>query len=284
MKAKIILTSVLLIIIQALCFSDDLHIILRPEIIKQGKCFTIKITSAEGIKQVEALLLGQKIKLFKDYNNFAAIIGVPPEQRPGQYPLSLLVIDDNGREARIEKNIVVHKTKFPYASFWLKPAKKKLLTSRDLITEEWARIEKSLLVEQPNRSWIGKFSLPVTAPTSMRFGTVERVNGKARGQHRGLDLAAPMSTEVVAANNGKVVFAEKLKAFGGTLIIDYGQGIHSLYFHLTDFAARVGDEVTKGQLVAFSGNTGISSGPHLHWGMSVHNVRVDPQQWVREEL
>ena len=123
--------------------------------------------------------------------------------------------------------------------------------------------------------------MPVNGSVSMLFGTREFVNRKPRGQHRGLDLAVPAGTEVGAANSGKVVFAQKLKAFGGTVVIDHGQGIHSLYFHLSKFLAQVGDDVTKGQLVALSGNSGISTGPHLHWGMSVHNLRVDPLQWTK---
>jgi murein DD-endopeptidase MepM/ murein hydrolase activator NlpD len=174
----------------------------------------------------------------------------------------------------------VRKTKFPFVSFWLKPAKKKLFTG-DLIAREWARIEKTLLVEFERQRWRGLFTLPAKGPTSMVFGTIERVNGRRTGQHRGLDIAVPMGTKIKAPNHGRVVFAEHLKAFGGTIVLDHGQGVHTLYFHLSKFLAKVGQEVSKGDIIALSGNSGISSGPHLHWGMSVHNLRVDPGQWTR---
>jgi murein DD-endopeptidase MepM/ murein hydrolase activator NlpD len=115
----------------------------------------------------------------------------------------------------------------------------------------------------------------------MVFGTQEYVNRKKRGQHRGFDIAVPIGTKVKAANNGKVVFAQKLAAFGGTVVLDHGQGVHTLYFHLSRFLVDVGQAVGKGEGIALSGNSGISSGPHLHWGMSVHNLRVDPNQWTR---
>jgi len=99
-----------------------------------------------------------------------------------------------------------------------------------------------------------------------------------------MDIAVLPGSHVLAANNGKVVFAKKLKAFGGTVVVDHGQGIHTLYFHLSKFVAKAGEAVNKGQLLALSGNTGVSSGPHLHWGMSAHNLRVDPSQWVKNEF
>jgi murein DD-endopeptidase MepM/ murein hydrolase activator NlpD len=77
-----------------------------------------------------------------------------------------------------------------------------------------------------------------------------------------------------------VVFADDLKAFGGTVVIDHGQGVNTLYFHLSKIGVTVGQSIKKGEAIGLTGNTGISSGPHLHWGLSVHNVRVDPNQWV----
>ena len=68
------------------------------------------------------------------------------------------------------------------------------------------------------------------------------------------------------------------------MVVDHGQGIHTLYFHLSRFVAEVGQNVSKGAVIAFSGNSGVSSGPHLHWGMSVQNLRVDPMQWVKYEM
>ncbi|OGB88837.1 hypothetical protein A2625_02190 [candidate division WOR-1 bacterium RIFCSPHIGHO2_01_FULL_53_15] len=247
---------------------------------RQGRSFTVKLVPAEEIAGASAEFLGQKIRFFKNGDEYRAIIGIAPEQKSGKHNLALTIEEDNGRAEKIVKPIKVLPYKFPSVSFWLKPAKKKLL-AKDLIAEEWARIEKTLIVESPDQKWQGLFSLPVSGPVSMQFGTKEFVNRQKRGQHRGTDLAVPMGTKVAAPNRGRVVFAEKLKAFGGTMVIDHGQGIHTLYFHLSKFLAEVGEEVGKGEMIALTGNSGISSGPHLHWGMSVHNLRVDPMQWTK---
>lgn len=257
-----------------------LDIRIKPQAAQQGKVVSFNILSAEGVSRISVSFLGQKFNCFKAADGFKGIIGIPADQKPGSFPLDFFVIKEDGSRDKKTLTVKVRRTKFPSVSFWLKPAKKKLFT-KDLIAQEWARIEKKLVVEDSEQGWRGKFILPAKGTTSMVFGTIERVNGRNSGRHRGYDIAVPMGTEVVAPNNGKVVFAEKLKAFGGTMALDHGQGIHTLYFHLSKFMAEIGQNVSKGDVIALSGNSGISSGPHLHWGMSVHNLRVDPAQWVK---
>lgn len=267
----------LLVCLQAACFAIE---IITPGAAWQGRCFSVKIPSAEGISRIEGRLIGQKFGCFARGNDFIGIVGIAPEQKPGLYDLSLTFFGADGGREEVRRKVVVMKTKFPSTWFTLKPARNKL-RARDLVNEEWARIEQKLLIESSRQEWQGRFSFPVSGPISMLFGTIEHINRKISGYHRGLDLAVPMGTKVAAANSGKVVFAEKLKAFGGTIVIDHGQGVHTLYFHLSKFLAKVGQQVEKGEIIALSGNSGISSGPHLHWGMSVHDLRIDPAQWTR---
>lgn len=260
----------------SLAGAQELSAILSPARISQGSCFAVKV-SAEGSAGLKAHFLGAEINGFDG----RAIVGVPTTLKPGNYPLKLTLVGSDGQSTEDTITIKVGRKKFPAVSFWLKPAKKKLL-ARDLVNDEWALIDRVLRVEGAKQSWEGRFSLPAKAPFSMVFGTIEKVNGQRRGDHKGLDIAVPSGTEVHAPNNGTVVFAQKLKAFGGTIVIDHGQGVHTLYFHLSKFLAEVGQTVARGDAIALSGNSGISSGPHLHWGMSVHNLRVDPQQWTKQ--
>lgn len=271
---------IILLVFASLSLAEGPQVSISPRVAQQGKCFSVSLTSPEAAASVTVSFLGQKVKCYQDEDSFKAIVGVAPEQRLGDYPLTLTITKDDGRREELKRTIKVGKTSFPFVSFWLKPSKKKIFT-QDLIAQEWARIEKVLLVEPEQKVWVGRFTLPAKGPTSMVFGTVERVNGKPTGRHCGYDIAVPMGTRVFAANNGRVVFAERLKAFGGTIVMDHGQGVHTLYFHLSKFLSEVGQEVSKGELIALSGNSGISSGPHLHWGMSVHNLRVDPAQWTK---
>jgi murein DD-endopeptidase MepM/ murein hydrolase activator NlpD len=200
-------------------------------------------------------------------------------QRPGKYSLTLS-FSENGRTVELVKQVKVLSYKFPRVSFWLKAEKHKLIKT-PAVVDEWAVIEKLLLVEQAEQAWQKRFILPVKGLVSMSFGTIEKVNGKSLGRHRGCDLAVPIGTKVAAANGGTVVLAQKMTVYGGTMVLDHGQGVHTIYMHLSKFLVAVGQEVAKGEVIALSGNTGFSSGPHLHWAMSVHNLRVDPNQWTK---
>ena len=257
--------------------------VLEPEIAWQGKVVVIRVVSAEGISGVKGRFLDQDFECYKSGSDFRGIVGIPIGQKPGHYDLSISITEGEGSVVEINKRMKVWSTKFPFSRFWLRPAKKKLMV-QELINKEWAQIEKSLWVEEPEQLWQGRFVLPANGKISQGFGHRQIINGKRGGNHRGVDIAVPNGTEIRAPNRGKVVFAKRLKAFGGTMVLDHGQGIHTIYFHLSKIIAMVGQEVKKGEIMALSGDSGISSAPHLHWGMSVHNLRVDPLQWVKYEI
>jgi len=247
----------------------------------QGK--TLKVALGSAGVAASGFFLGQEFKLYPDDNRLRGVVGVPINQKPGSYTLVLNVKFVDGRTEEIRQAIMVRPTRFPVTRFYLPPARNKL-RARQIVDDEWGRIEKVLLVEDEDQRWQGKFSLPTKAIISQGFGHREIINNKPAGNHRGVDIAAISGTAVKAPNAGTVVFADKMRAFGGTMVIDHGRGVHTLYFHLSEFIAAVGEEVKKGTTIALSGNTGISSGAHLHWAMSVHNLRVDPMQWVEQEL
>lgn len=272
-----VLTAALLY--SSYCFATP-RVLIDSANAKPGKCFTIRLVSSEGIVTASAEFLGKRIKLFKQGDDYRAIIGVPLAQKTGTYPLTLYMTGAKGRTTKLARSVRVLPYKFPHASFWLKPEKRKLMATQAVI-DEWAVIDKPLLVEREEQAWKRNFILPVKGQISMYFGTIEKVNGKYQGQHRGCDIAVPIGTKVSAANDGTVVFAQKMTVYGGTMVVDHGQGIHTIYLHLSKFLAKVGQEVTKGEVIALSGNTGYSSGPHLHWAMSAHDLRVDPLQWTK---
>ncbi|MBI3895955.1 MAG: M23 family metallopeptidase [Acidobacteria bacterium] len=97
--------------------------------------------------------------------------------------------------------------------------------------------------------------------------------------HLGFDLASVQHAPVVASNSGRVVFAEYLGIFGNTIILDHGFGLQSLYAHLNSFQVKVGDKVSKGQVIAESDSTGLAGGDHLHFTMLLAGVEVNPMEW-----
>jgi murein DD-endopeptidase MepM/ murein hydrolase activator NlpD len=100
-----------------------------------------------------------------------------------------------------------------------------------------------------------------------------------RQVHLGFDLASLTHSPVVAANRGKVLFADELGIYGNTIIIDHGMGLQSLYGHLSSFGVKAGDMVEKGQEIGRSGQTGMAGGDHLHFTMLVNGHMVNPVEW-----
>jgi murein DD-endopeptidase MepM/ murein hydrolase activator NlpD len=99
------------------------------------------------------------------------------------------------------------------------------------------------------------------------FGTVR--------QHNGLDIDGNAGDPVVAAERGIVVLAEGRGGYGNTVVVEHGNGLATLYGHMTAWAVRPGQVVERGELVGWVGSTGFSTGPHLHWEVRVFGVPVD---------
>ncbi|GBC62632.1 M23 family peptidase [Desulfonema ishimotonii] len=97
--------------------------------------------------------------------------------------------------------------------------------------------------------------------------------------HMGIDLASTAHAPVPAANAGKVVFTRAVGIYGDTIVLDHGFGLFSTYSHLSHVAVRVGQMVKRGEIIGNTGTTGLAGGDHLHFGMIVHNVFVNPVEW-----
>lgn len=128
----------------------------------------------------------------------------------------------------------------------------------------------------PIRPWTGRFRPPVQGRISSRFGHRSGVAGRVSENHTGVDFAVPTGTEVRAAADGVVVFAGHRGNYGLTVLIDHGGGMVSLYGHNSALRVSVGQSVTQGTVIALSGNTGRSTGPHVHYELRRNGTPVDP--------
>jgi murein DD-endopeptidase MepM/ murein hydrolase activator NlpD len=127
------------------------------------------------------------------------------------------------------------------------------------------------------------FTLPVEGRVSGVFGSQRILNDKPRSPHRGLDIAAPTGTPVLSPADGIVrLVADDMYLMGNTMMVDHGLGVRSIFIHLDRILAKKGDRVTQGDLIARVGQSGRATGPHLHWGVFVGTVAVDPEKVVTE--
>jgi murein DD-endopeptidase MepM/ murein hydrolase activator NlpD len=126
-----------------------------------------------------------------------------------------------------------------------------------------------------------RFELPIAAPlarlqSQSSFGKKRVFNGKPRSPHSGEDYRASTGTPVLAAAPGKVALAEEHFFGGNSVFIDHGDGLFTMYLHLSQIAVKSGQEVRAGERIGLVGATGRASGPHLHFGVRWHGARIDP--------
>jgi murein DD-endopeptidase MepM/ murein hydrolase activator NlpD len=147
-----------------------------------------------------------------------------------------------------------------------------------------ARDQALLAKVWAKREGPARFTLPLGAPTTplpeaKGFGMTWIFNGKPDSSevHSGVDYGLASGTSVVALADGKVVVAEDLFFTGNAVFIDHGDGLISMYFHLSEIKVQAGQDVKKGEALGLTGSTGRVSGPHLHLGIRWHNARIDPQ-------
>ena len=137
---------------------------------------------------------------------------------------------------------------------------------------------------EPNRYYTEPFIWPTSGRLTTEFGQTRYINGApASSRHSGLDIAAPTGKVVKAANSGKVVLARRLILTGNTVVIDHGEGLFSVYYHMNGLSVKTGEIVGRGQQIGTVGSTGFSTGPHLHFTMSYYTMNIEPGFFIAGE-
>lgn len=159
------------------------------------------------------------------------------------------------------------------------PPRKVEPTEKDLhkINIERDDLYRALSYHTKTPLWQKGFVMPVKGRTSGHFGGQRVMNGKPRAPHRGMDIAAPENTPVYASSDGIVTLSGGNYFYtGNVVVLDHGQNLSTIYAHLNDTTVKKGDKVKQGDIIGHVGKTGRATGPHLHWGASVNNIRFQP--------
>ena len=150
------------------------------------------------------------------------------------------------------------------------------------IEEEREEANKIYATVNEGLKFNSEFILPMSSVITSPFGTARVFNGTLKSYHGGTDFRAAVGSSVIAANDGTVVIAKDRYYAGGSVVIDHGEGIYTQYYHLSALNVKVGRVVKKGEIIALSGASGRVSGPHLHFGVIVGEVQVNPLNFVKK--
>jgi murein DD-endopeptidase MepM/ murein hydrolase activator NlpD len=262
----------------------------------QGKTIAIFLHSSYPLQNVEGNFLDLTFPFYPVRNenvdsssfkySYRALVGIPIGAEPGKYPIRLSENQSNQIKTKgldsafFESAVYVVETLFEKEEITIPAPKQNLLTSQSLSKE--AKIIREVLAKRrENQLWEGKFIKPIEGRISSPFGIYRIYNdGTSSRPHRGVDIANMEGTPVLSPNSGKVVLSRHFDFHGNTLIIDHGQGVYSLVNHMKRRFVQKGDRVKKGETLGLVGETGLATGPHVHWGLSVLDIRVDDERMV----
>jgi murein DD-endopeptidase MepM/ murein hydrolase activator NlpD len=191
-------------------------------------------------------------------------------------PYNLLILDDSGAVLHTA-SVRVRSGGFLTQNVRLRPEVQALQPSPDEM-QTVSAFRKTVTAE---RHWDEPFVRPIDGCMSSPYGVRRLHNGKPTGRyHGGLDQAAPEGTPVKAIAGGVVRVVREFNVHGHTVGVDHGQGLSSLYLHLSRFEAKEGSTVRKGDVIGYVGSTGRSTAPHLHWTLYANGIAVNPSRWV----
>ncbi len=247
-----------------------------PPHVKQGQTLVV---SAEGpsdkLKGSVVWLAGNKVPLYEmEPGHYQALMPVSVLQKAGGYTVK--VQNYHGQNLLTTKVEVTH-GKYPIQNIRVSSSTKGLQP----LPGELEAIGALKTMATPVRHWNLPFITPTPDCQNSPFGVIRYHNGKpSNDYHKGVDLRSPAGRPIKAINNGKVVLSKMYRLHGGTVGLDHGQGVTSVYIHMSNRTVNEGDMVKKGDVIGHVGSTGFATGPHLHWGLYINGLPVEPNQWI----
>ncbi|MGX5833588.1 peptidoglycan DD-metalloendopeptidase family protein [Aeromonas piscicola] len=203
-----------------------------------------------------------------------AIVGIPLKSQPGAHTLTV----NDGRTLS-----------FTVGNKHYREQHIKLKNGRQVnpLAEDMARINRELAEQTLAYQTFSPvlpsnllFDKPVQGPLSSPFGLRRFFNGEERNPHSGLDFAVGAGTPIKAPAAGKVILIGNYFFNGNTVFVDHGQGLISMFCHMSKIDVKLGQSLPRGGIVGRVGATGRATGPHMHWNVSLNDARVDPAIFI----
>ncbi len=250
---------------------------------KQGDAVWIKIKTSKKVSSGTIALSKSKFKLFKKTNGhyeYLTCVGISRFLKPQKTYLKFSFSFTDGSKYQTKLPLKISAANFTKEHIKLKPKKYKISQDKTNRKKENRLIGTKFKTISKSKKFSGSFVWPVKGRISSEYGTQRVYNNKPGWSHSGIDIAANRGTPIKAAQSGTVILAKNLKVHGNTIMINHGWGILSIYNHMDQIKVKANDIVNKGSVIGTVGSTGIATGSHLHFGISVQTIRVNPKDWI----
>ncbi|WP_137971102.1 M23 family metallopeptidase [Pseudomonas sp. F(2018)] len=228
----------------------------------------------DGPTAPQARYQGKPVLVVKEEGKrWIAIVGIPLSVKPGMQQIEAdgqaLSFEVGAKHYREQRITLKNKEQVNPSPANLKRIERELAEQTHAYQQFSARQPSNLL-----------FDKPVNGPLSSPFGLRRFFNGEERNPHSGLDFAVGAGTPIKAPAAGKVTLIGDYFFNGKTVFVDHGQGLISMFCHLSKIDVQLGQELPRGGVVGKVGATGRATGPHMHWNVSLNDARVDPAIFI----
>ncbi len=263
--------------------ADALQAMLKPNTPALGDTVSVWIATNQSSGIAPTVTSDRKIfpVFAMSPNRWRAFIPTTPLDRAG---LRQVIVTGDGLSQTLAMQL--GDREFPTQSIWLNDANGGL----EPTDYEWDKVSAFKKLVTPQKFWKGAFVRPNDGEITTGYGVRRYYNGEFANDyyHRGVDYAGGYGSPVVAPAAGYVrlvgTVAQGFRLHGNTIGLDHGQGVASIFLHLSEIYVKEEDFVQAGQVIGAIGATGAATGPHLHWGLYVNGEAIDPVVWRYEGL
>jgi murein DD-endopeptidase MepM/ murein hydrolase activator NlpD len=267
-----------------------LEIALSHNTLKQGTTLKIEVISNKPIKNGQLKMSRSRFQLFERKNSpingkhhYVTYVGISRKWRPQRFFLWMTFTFQDGSVYRTKYKFWVRRGDFKKEYITLSPTKEKLKKDTTTLNNENHKMHQVITQSTPIKHFQQPFIIPVEgARVTSEYGQGRVYNGVPSWTHSGVDFGKAQGAPILAANDGKIVLTDQFSVHGNTIVIDHGWGIFTIYNHLDTIIVSQNATVKRGDQIGSMGSTGIATGPHLHWGMVVQNIRVNPLYWLEK--
>lgn len=236
---------------------------------------------ATGAARPQVSFRDRPVMVIAENERWFAVVGIPLSMAPGPASLSI----DNPDGSALPLTFVIGNIDYPEQRLTIGNKRQVDPTAEDLERIAGDRREINRAFRSWNREPVDTaFHLPAIGPRSSAFGLRRFFNEQPRSPHSGVDIAAPDKSAVVAPAAGVVVATGDYFFNGNTVLIHHGQGLVTMYCHLSEIDVQDGERLDAGDPIGKIGQTGRVTGPHLHWSLSLNQVRVNPELFLVEPI